>query len=120
MGMELPYGPESKPPKRPIEQIQHEQTLSGLREDYDPGFHSENLYDQNEGAGGELLDLKTGRPIDNSTQTDTALVERDDAPFITSESGEPPLPPLEEENDEAARFLAKHDRNKDADQQEAA
>ena len=62
MGMELPYGPESRPPKRSTEQIKHEQALAGQREKYDPGFHSDNLFDQNEGAGGEVLDPEPGGP----------------------------------------------------------
>jgi|GEM_PF-5281069 len=120
MAIEQPYGPESRPQKRSVEQIKHEKALGGLREDYDPAFHSENLYDQNEGAGGEVLDLRTGLPIDNSTQTDADFAEGHGATFIASEPGEPLLPPLPEEEDKAAEWLAQHENPERADQQEAA
>lgn len=40
-----------------------------VEEGADPAFHNDNLFDQNEGAGGRLIDEATGKPIDNSTVT---------------------------------------------------
>jgi hypothetical protein len=105
MGMEaeepidLNYGPESRAPKRSLEQIKYERALSSGDGPYDIGFHNENLYDQDEGAGGDVVDLRTGEPIDNSTMTDAKIAGGGDG-FIVGE-----LPPIDDD-DEAARWIA--------------
>ena len=65
-------------------------------------IHFEGLYDENEDRAGEKRDLATGKPIDNS---------KDDLGPINlkikrgRKKSQDALPPLPEENDEAARWL---------------
>lgn len=72
-------------------------------EETEIGNHQNNLYDQNEDASGELLDLATGKPIDNSGD-EAADLHLDTVVHGASDA----LPDLEEEDDEAARWLREH------------
>lgn len=104
--MEPGYATEFKPDERSQEQAKHEAALSQGDGAYDPAFHTENLYDQNEGAGGEVLDLRTGKPIDNSTTNDADLVQKRGGHIVNSDA---PVP-SDEDNDAAAQWLAEHDK----------
>jgi hypothetical protein len=65
-------------------------------------LHSETLFDQNEDAAGESVNLATGRPIDNSTHTGMEDLRVVDSNHITSD---------ESEDDAAARWLRENDPN---------
>jgi hypothetical protein len=102
MGQEYATG--FKPDERSPQQQSHEKALERHHEPYDPAMHSENLYDLNEGAGGEVIDLQTGKPIDNSTETDETLVTK-----LGGHISDRPTP-IDDGDDAAARWLAEHDK----------
>lgn len=62
--------------------------------------HDSDLFDQNEDKAGELYDLATGKRIDNSgpkgLHEELTVIEN---------GGKDALPPLPEEDDEAAKWL---------------
>lgn len=65
------------------------------------GHHSENLYDVNEDAAGEKVNLADGRPFQNDN-----TVEAPDLEVHAVEPGtRDALPDLEEEDDAAAKWL---------------
>ena len=70
------------------------------------GNHSENLYDQNEDAAGERVDLATGKPFDNN-----GLETIQDQLSEVKNGGRDALPDLPEEEDAAAAWLRENDPN---------
>ena len=72
------------------------------------GFHSENLYDEDEDGAGEKTRLDTGKPIDNSTYTGMETLRNQEP----GEGGsEDVLGAVDDgtHDDEAARWLREHD-----------
>lgn len=66
-------------------------------------MHSSNLYDQDEDAGGERVDLATGKPYDNSTATAEQIDNLSEREGFEEEEGD------DATDDEAARWLAEND-----------
>lgn len=66
------------------------------------GHHSENLYDQNEDAAGERIDLRTGLPFVNDADGAEATAHQMHAVEHGSTDA---LPDLLEPEDDAARWL---------------
>lgn len=68
--------------------------------------HSANLYDQNEDAAGEVVDLATGKKINNSGNVVIGgKLSRVEAGTTDA------LPDLKEEEDAAAKWLRENDPN---------
>jgi hypothetical protein len=67
-------------------------------------MHNDNLFDMDEGTGGERYDLSTGRRIDNST--DVELTQLLDSGGHVIEGA--PAPEVDDD-DAAARWLAAND-----------
>lgn len=63
------------------------------------GHHSEDLYDQNEDAAGEKINLATGLPFVNDNETPELV------PTVVERGTRDALPDLEEEDDAAAKWL---------------
>lgn len=98
------YGTEPVP-KRPKEQLKYETSLAHADGGFDPNFHSGNKYDEDEGAGGEVYDLATGKKIDNSTSTLETEIAK--SGFI---EGELPPIPKEDKDEETDQWLAENDK----------
>jgi hypothetical protein len=111
------YATGFKPDELPEDQREHRKALGGERDGYSAGFHSpeESLYDEAEGVGGKVVDLRSGRPIATTTETDPEIIKR-----LGALESEGPLPPLPAENDAAAKWLAEHENPDRHDQQKAA
>ena len=72
-----------------------------LKETNAAEHHVSNLFDENETRfGGDRIDLATGKPIDNASSNTLDGLEVHDV-----------LTPLEEEDDEAAKWLRENDPN---------
>lgn len=67
-----------------------------------PGHHSENLFDQNEDAAGEKIDLATGKPFVNDNDSVVAVSSN---LYAVEAGSKDALPDLPEENDAAAQWL---------------
>ena len=67
------------------------------------GHHSEDLYDQNEDTAGEKTNLANGKPFDNTRDKGN-----DEQLRVIEPGDKDALPPLEEEDDAAAKWLREH------------
>ncbi|GAC1499890.1 MAG: hypothetical protein NVS1B10_03050 [Candidatus Saccharimonadales bacterium] len=65
-------------------------------------LHFDNLFDLDETATGEKYDLATGKPIDNSTETDLGLIGEEGHIVIPGGSSSDVLGKIPESSDDAA------------------
>lgn len=83
------------------------------------GLHTENLFDEDERQDGGMYDEGTGRPYDNSSMRDETYLTNVGSGRIADPHLEVPesartsdvLGDLPEETDEAAQWLAQHDKD---------
>jgi hypothetical protein len=73
------------------------------------GLHFDNLFDQDEDEAGSRINPATGNAYDNSTYTGTEPLTSEHDPMQRTDVSADVLPPVDEEDDEAARWLAEHD-----------
>jgi hypothetical protein len=75
------------------------------RDEVESGDHFEKLYDQDEDAAGQRINEATGKKINNTPKVSGADEELTELEMHDDPAHTDVLPPLAEENDEAARWL---------------